>query len=273
MSAERSGRAQIIAVASGKGGVGKTNVSVNLAVALAKAGERTLLVDCDMGLANAAILMGVDAPWTIGDLLAGRCAMDDLIRPGPGGISFVPGHSGTGSGSTLNHGERGRLLDALAPYLPAFDHIVIDTGSGIEASALALVAKADIPLIVVTPEPTSFIDAYALVKALAVSQGTSRFQVVANMVRHDISGRELFDRFRGVVTRFLDLRLDYAGAIPDDPYVREAVLRKRCCLDAFPGSGSAKAFTRIARRLARPDVQPVPAPTRPVLMGEANGTY
>ncbi|MDQ8757175.1 MinD/ParA family protein [Sphingosinicella sp. LHD-64] len=273
MSFQRSGRAQIIAVASGKGGVGKTNVSVNLAVALARAGGRVMLIDCDMGLANAAILMGIDATFTIGDLLAGRCTMDDLIRPGPGGISFVPGHSGTGSGSTLTHSERTRLIEALGPWLDDFDHVVIDTGSGIEASALALIAEADMPMIVVTPEPTSFIDAYALVKALAVAQGLQRFQVVANMVRHDIAGRELFDRFRGVVTRFLDLNLDYAGAIPDDPYVREAVLRKRCCLEAFPGSGASKAFGRIARRLARPDIQPVPAPAELRLMGEANGTY
>jgi len=256
VSFERKSRAQVIAVASGKGGVGKTNVSVNLAVALAQAGERTLLIDCDMGLANAAIVMGIDSAWTIGDLLAGRCGMEDLIQRGPAGLAFVPGHSGTGSGSTLSAPERERLLAALAPYRDEFDHIVIDTGSGIEAAALALVASADVPLIVVAPEPTSFLDAYALVKALAVSHGTARFQILANMVRHDLAGRELFDRFRGVVTRFLDIELGYAGAIPDDPYVREAVLRKRPCIDAFPGSPSAKAFNQLVRRLAPPRPEP-----------------
>lgn len=270
MSFERMGRAQVIAVASGKGGVGKTNVSVNLAVALAKAGERTMLVDCDMGLANAAIVMGIDSAFTIGDLLAGRCDLADLVRKGPGGLHFVPGHSGTGSGSTLSNSERGRLIEALSPYARDFDHIVIDTGGGLEAWALALVASADVPLIVVAPEPTSFLDAYALVKALSVSHGTSRFRIVANMVRHDIAGRELFDNFRAVVTRFLDIELTYAGAVPTDPYVREAVVRKRCCIDAFPGSPSAKAFGRLARHFT-----PV-APTQDAglcLMGESHGAH
>lgn len=268
MSFDPSRRAQVIAVASGKGGVGKTNVSVNLAVALAKAGERVMLVDCDMGLANAAILMGLDSRWTIGDLLAGRCAMADLIQPGPAGIAFVPGHSGTGSGSTLSSAERARLLAALEPYAREYDHIVIDTGSGIDAAGLALVAAADAPLIVLTPEPTSFLDAYALVKALAVSHGTQRFRILANMVRHDLAARELFDHFKAVVTRFLEVELVYAGAVPDDPYVRQAVLRKTCCMLAFPGAPSAKAFGLIARRLAPPAPRPRAEPARGLcLMG------
>lgn len=256
MSLFSCGSARTIAVASGKGGVGKTNVSVNLSVALAKAGGRTLLLDCDMGLANAGILLGLDSPWTIGDVLAGRCEMDELIMAGPSGLAFAPGHSGTGSGSTLSHAERGRLFDILAPYRARFDTIVIDTGSGIEASALALVAAADTPLIVIAPEPTSFVDAYALVKALAVSHGLDRFEIVTNMVQSEAAGHALFDRFRAVATRFLDIELVYAGAIPADPYVREAVLRKRCVVAAFPGAPATRAFARLASRFARPAHHP-----------------
>ena len=252
MSLFSCGSARTIAVASGKGGVGKTNVSVNLAVALARAGERTLLLDCDMGLANAGILLGLDSPWTIGDVLAGRCAMEDLIMEGPSGLAFAPGHSGTGSGSTLSATERGRLLDALAPHRANFDTIVIDTGSGIEASALALVAAADTPLIVIAPEPTSFVDAYALVKALNVSHGLDRFEIVTNMVESEAAGHALFDRFRAVATRFLDLELVYAGAVPADPYVREAVVRKRCVVQAFPGAPATRAFARLASRFKAP---------------------
>lgn len=266
MSLFSHGSARTIAVASGKGGVGKTNVSVNLAVALAKAGGRTLLLDCDMGLANAGILLGMDSPWTIGDVLAGRCELVDLIMPGPSGLAFAPGHSGTGAGSTLSAGERGRLLDALAPQRAHFDTIVIDTGSGIEASALALVASADTPLIVVAPEPTSFIDAYALVKALGVSHGIDRFEIVTNMVQSEAAGHALFDRFRAAATRFLDLELAYAGAIPADPYVREAVLRKRCVVEAFPGAPSTRAFARLAARFATPARAMAPQP-----VGELHG--
>lgn len=247
-----STRARIISVASGKGGAGKTNVAVNLAVAFAQAGDRTLLLDCDMGLANAAILLGMPTAWTIGDLLAGRCGLDDLLQTGPAGLAFLPGHSGTGSGSTLSAAERSRLLEALEPRLCDFDQVVIDTGGGIEASALALVASADTPLIVLTPEPTSFVDAYAIVKALNVAHGTEDFQVVANMVRHDVAGRQLFDRFKSIAGRFLDIELDYAGAIPADNYVKEAVLRKRCVVETFPGAPASRAFAALARRLATP---------------------
>lgn len=247
-----SDRARVIAVASGKGGAGKTNVSVNLAVAFARLGGRCMLVDCDMGLANAAILLGMPSAWTIGDLLSGRCGVEDLLQRGPGGLQFLPGHSGTGSGSTLSATERGRLLEALKPYAARFDHIVIDTGGGIEASALALVAAADTPLIVLTPEPTSFVDAYAMVKALSVSHGISSFEIVANMVLHDVAARELFEKFQAIVTRFIDVDLAYVGAIPSDPFVREAVRRKRCVVDTFPGSPSARAFAALARRMACP---------------------
>lgn len=260
MSCPLSNRARMIAVASGKGGAGKTNVSVNLAVALARQGGRTMLVDCDMGLANAGILLGLPSAWTIGDLLAGRCAIEDMLQRGPGGLAFLPGHSGTGSGSTLSSAERGRLMAALRPYAEQFDHIVIDTGGGIDPTSLALIAGADTPLIVLTPEPTSFIDAYAIVKALHVAHGTTCFEVVANMARHDIAGRQLFDKFRAVVTRFIDVDLSYAGTIPSDGYVREAVLRKRCVVDSFPGAPASRAFASLARRMARPGLPPATAP-------------
>jgi flagellar biosynthesis protein FlhG len=267
-------KAQMIAIASGKGGVGKTNVSVNLAVALARTGARVMLVDCDMGLANAAIVIGLPSLWTLGDFLAGRCAMADLVQRGPGGVHFVPGHSGTGSGATLSGDERGRLMAALATHAQGFDHVVIDTASGIDPSRLALVAEAGLPLIVLSPEPTSFLDAYAFIKAMNVSHGSTSFHILTNLVRHELAGRDLYGQFRSVATRFLDVELAYAGSIPDDPYVREAVLRKRCCVDAFPSSTSARAFAALARRLAVPTVPaPATAPRSLCLMGEAHGAH
>jgi flagellar biosynthesis protein FlhG len=255
--------ARIISVASGKGGVGKTNVSVNLAVALAKQGERTLLVDCDMGLANAGILLGVESAWTIADLLSRHCEIEDLIRRGPAGVCLLPGHSGTGIGSDLPEGERRRLLEALRARGGTFDQIIIDTAGGIGAQGLGLVAEADIALIVMAPEPTSFVDAYAMVKALAVSRGCTEFSIVTNMVENDEAGVALFDHFRSVITRFLDVELEHAGSVPLDPYVRQAVMRKRCCVDIYPSSRAARAFKRLARTLtdqgpSRPASNPIP---------------
>jgi len=228
-----------------------------------------MLVDCDMGLATAAILLGIPSAWTIGYLLSGRFGIEDLLQRGPAGLQFLPGHSGTGSGSTLSPAERARLLEALRPYAARYDHIVIDTGGGIEASALALVAAADSPLIVLTPEPTSFVDAYAMVKALSVSHGSAGFEILANMVQHDVAGRALFDKFRAIVTRFIDVDLSYAGAIPADPFVREAVLRKRCVVEHFPGAPSARAFAALARRMACPP----PALPDPVFAEVAHGAH
>jgi flagellar biosynthesis protein FlhG len=254
-------RARVIAVTSGKGGVGKTNVSVNLGVALASRGRRTMLVDCDMGLANANILMGVNANWTIADLLGRHCEMDEILRIGPGGVVLVPGHSGTGTGSKLSEPDRQRLGHALQPYADTFDKIIVDTGSGIGSDSLGLVGAADLVLLVLTPEPTSFMDAYALVKALSLTQGPLGIGVVTNMVANDRAGRELFEHFKAVTARFLEIDLSHLGSIPDDPFVREAVFRKQCCVDAFPSSPAGRAFDRLAARLTEQG-QALPVSTR-----------
>lgn len=250
MSSMVNQHARVTAVASGKGGVGKTNVSVNLAVALGREGRRVLLVDCDMGLANAGILLGLNSAWTLADLLTRHCELADLVQAGPEGVCFVPGHSGTGIGSALSEAERRRLLADLKAQSGAFDHIILDTGSGIDPDKLGLIAAADQALVVLAPEPTSFMDAYALVKALAVGHGAEEIAIVTNMVESDEAGNDLFDHFRTVISRFLAVKLTHAGSVPDDPYVREAVFRKRSCVEAFPQSRAGRAFTRLARNMS-----------------------
>lgn len=257
MSSRISTTARVTAVASGKGGVGKTNISVNMAVAMAKAGRRTLLVDCDMGLANAGILMGLDTNWTLADVLARHCELGDIVRPGPGGVCLVPGHSGIGIGSALSERERHQLIEALRQEATGFEEIVIDTGSGIGSDGLSLVAAADTILIVLVPEPTSFMDAYAVVKGLAVGHGSTAFSIVTNMVENDEAGRELFDHFRAIIGRFLKVELTHLGSIPQDPYVKQAVVRKRCCIEAYPSSRAGRAFTRLARQLSDQRVAPI----------------
>ena len=250
MSSMVNQHARVTAVASGKGGVGKTNVSVNLAVALGREGRRVLLVDCDMGLANAGILLGLNSAWTLADLLARHCELKDLVQAGPEGVSFIAGHSGTGIGSGLSEPERRRLIETLRAEAGGFDHIIIDTGSGIDPEKLGLVAATDAALVVLAPEPTSFMDAYALVKALAVGHDTASVEIVTNMVENDEAGEDLFDHFRTVITRFLAVKLTHAGSVPDDPYVRESVFRKRSCVEAFPRSRAGRAFVRLAASMS-----------------------
>ncbi len=247
-SSERNAR--VIAVTSGKGGVGKTNVSVNLSVALGKIGKQAMLVDGDFGLANANILLGLNAGATISDLLSRNCGMADVIQQGPAGLMLVPGHSGSGPHPALGTSERRRLATAFRPYAGEVDHVLVDTASGIGPEAMSLVAASDVILLVLSSEPTAFMDAYQLVKVLAMEHDRTDVSVVTNMVDDEASGEQLFRHFEEVVRRFLPTRLSHLGSIPRDDRVRDAVLRKRCCLEAFPESRASAAFGRIARTLS-----------------------
>jgi flagellar biosynthesis protein FlhG len=242
--------ARVIAVTSGKGGVGKTNVSVNLSVALARMGKQAMLVDGDLGLANANILLGLNTTATIADVLARDCAMADVVQEGPSGLKLVPGHSGSGLNPALAASDRRRLADAFRPYAEEVDHVLVDTATGISPEALSLVAASDVILLVLSSEPTAFMDAYQLVKVLALDHGRSDISVVTNMVESETLGQQLFDHFQSVVARFLPTQLAYLGSIPRDEHVREAVLRKRCCLEAFPDSRASAAFSRLARAIS-----------------------
>ncbi|MGZ8310972.1 MAG: MinD/ParA family protein, partial [Allosphingosinicella sp.] len=265
--------ARVIAVASGKGGVGKSNVSVNLSVALAKLGRRAMLVDCDMGLANASILLGVNGNWTLADVLGRHCGLDDILQKGPGGILLAPGHSGTGVGSQLGDRERESLGSAFRPYAGRLDYVVVDSGSGISTETLGIVAASDSILLVLSGEPTAFMDAYAMVKALSVRHGCDRVSVVTNMVRDDIAGRALFDRFKSVIAKFLDVALDHIGSVPEDPHLRNAVLRKRCCVEAYPSSRASRAFAQIAKKVVELDLPMMAGGHRVFGMEALHGGY
>ena len=264
--------ARVIAVTSGKGGTGKTNVSVNLGVALARLGRRTMLVDCDVGLANANILLGVDSDLTIADLTTRERRIGEVTRKGPAGMMLLPGHSGTGLGGGLGDSARAVLADAFRPHVDDYDHVLVDTGGGMAGEGLSLVASSDLILVVLASEPTAFMDAYALVKGLALRHGCTDFAVVANRVSA-AEGRALFDRFSGVVGRFLPANLDYLGAIPDDPYLRDAVYAKRCCVEAFPSSPASRAFGRRAERIAGLDMPMMPGGHRFFGLEAAHGAH
>lgn len=255
---EANRTARVIAVASGKGGAGKTNVCVNLSVALARLGRRTMLVDCDVGLANANILLGMESDQGIAEVAGRSRRLSDVTRAGPGGMMLVPGHSGLGMGGGLADGARTELAAAFRPYASDVEDVIVDTGGGMAGESLSLVAASDLILIVLASEPTAFMDAYALIKALTLRHGCSRFAIVTNRVSGEADGRALFDRFEKVVEQFLPVHLDHLGSVPDDPYLRDAVYAKRCCVEAFPSAPASAAFARLARRLADLSVPMMP---------------
>lgn len=254
MTAHFGRTARIISVTSGKGGVGKTSVAVNLAAALARIGKRVLLADYDLGMANAAILLGLNPPVTIDDVLDGRLPVEDVLIEGPDGMTVLPGGSGTGSIPEFGSDARRRLADGLRPQARTHDYFIIDTPTGASGATLETVASADAVTLVLSDEPTAFMDAYAMVKMLTLDHGVRHFRVIANLVENAAAGRTLFHRFNEVVARFLPSDLVFLGAVPTDRHMRDAVLHKRCCVDAYPASPAAIAFARIAADITATDI-------------------
>jgi flagellar biosynthesis protein FlhG len=241
---------RVVSITSGKGGVGKTSVAVNLSIALARSGKRTLLADCDLGLANAALLLGVNPAVTIDDVIEGRLSPDEVIIEGPHDLHLLPGGSGIGSIREFDAATRQKLSNGLRPWSRMTDFVIVDTPTGASDATLEMVATADQVLLVLSSEPTAFMDAYATVKMLTLEYGVTGISVIANMVQNGAEGRILFSRFHEVVSRFLPTQLDLLGSVPADPHMREAVMHKKACVDAYPQAHASAAFSRLAATLS-----------------------
>ena len=250
---------KVIAVTGGKGGVGKTTVSVNLAAALAQRGHRALLLDGDLGLANVDVLLGISPRWSLAHVLSGERTLEEIIVEAPQGFRVVPAASGIERLANLTAAEHLGLVRAFSSLDDGTDVLVVDTPAGIAPGVLQLAQAAQHVLVVVCDEPASVTDAYALVKVLSRNHGVRRFQILANMVRERGGGRALFQNLSRVTGRFLDVTLDYAGEIPEDATLRRAIREQQPVVDAYPGSPSARALKEVARIA---DNWPVPAGPR-----------
>jgi flagellar biosynthesis protein FlhG len=240
---------RVVAVASGKGGVGKTNVSVNLAVALAEMGRRAMLLDADLGLANIDVLLGLQPRFTLSDVVEGRCSLEDTFLEGPLGITVVPAASGKRRMAELSFSEHAGLIRAFSSMDRELDALIVDTAAGISGSVCNFAEAAQEVIVVVCNEPTSITDAYALIKVLSREHGVERVQVLANSVRSAHEGRELYEKLARVSERFLDVTLASLGAVPFDDWLRRAVQKQQAVVQAYPSSPSSAAFRNVARRL------------------------
>ena len=240
---------RVICVTGGKGGVGKTSVSVNLAVAMADAGRHVLLLDADLGLANVDVLLGLTPRFTLADVIEGRCTLQDTLLEGPHGLAIVPAASGKRKMAELSAPEQVRLIRAFSELDRDLDVMVIDTAAGISDSVLTFAQAAQDVILVVCNEPASITDAYALIKVLSRERGISRVHVLANMVRSPAEGRELFDKLARVTDRFLDVTISLLGIIPHDEWLRRSIQRQQAVVEAFPASPSAHALRGVARRI------------------------
>lgn len=239
----------VIAVTSGKGGVGKTNVAVNLAVSLAQSGQDVLLFDADLGLANVDIALGLKPLYDIQHVINGERSLDEILIPGPAGIRVIPASSGVARMAALTPTEQAGLVRAFSELAVPVDTLIVDTGAGIDNTVLTFTAACQELIVVICDEPTSLTDAYALVKVLNQHCNLKRFQVLANMVDNDLQGRQLFEKLCKVTDRFLDVHLGYLGAIPRDDYLRRAVRAQKPVVSEFPRSESAKALRLMSDRV------------------------
>lgn len=254
---ETGGRVRTIAIASGKGGVGKTNVVANLAIALRRRGQRVIVLDADLGLANLDTLLGVNPRATLRHVLHGECAIQDVLVEGPAGIHLVPAASGFEDLTQLTDTQRLTLLEQVDSLEGAFDILLLDTGAGISPNVLFFATAAQETMVVVTPEPTALTDAYALVKVLSQRYAEQRFAVLVNMARGEFDAKRTFTHLSRVAERFLHVSLRYAGYVPFDAELPEAVRRQRPVLELAPGAPVSRAFESLAERvLAWPECAP-----------------
>ena len=249
---------RVVAVTGGKGGVGKTNVSINLAISAARAGQRVLLLDADLGLANVDVLLGLKPTRNLEAVLNGECELKDIMLTGPAGIRVIPASSGTQSMVHLSERQHAGLISAFSEYADSVDLLVIDTAAGISDSVVNFVRAAQEVVVVVCDEPSSITDAYALIKVMRSQYGVGNFRVLANQTHSDSEGEALFRRLVAVADRFLEVNLRYAGGIPYDEAVRKAVKKQEAVTEMFPDSKAAKAYSKLTDSLLQ-----WPAPNGP----------
>lgn len=249
-------RSKITAITSGKGGVGKTFVTANLAAALARQGRRVLVLDADLGLANLDVVLNLFPKVTLHDVFTGKATLADAVLPAPGGFHALLAGSGMVEYSRMTPEVREQLQKVIAETAPQYDHVLLDTGAGISDVVLYTVSLADEVIVVATPEPTSMTDAYATIKVLAQTQARRRLQVLVNQVRRPGEGRAVCQQLQTVVDRYVapalgaPVRLDLLGEVPADPAVREAVLTRRLLLETMPGTPAAAAVVQAAAKMA-----------------------
>ena len=242
---------KVMAVASGKGGVGKTTISTNLAVMLAQQGKRVMLLDADLGLANVDVMLGLNARRNLSHVIAGDASLEEVIVEGPAGIRIVPSSSGKHNMLNLDTVEHAGLIQAFGELTQNVDILLVDNAAGISDSVVTFARASHEVIIVVCDEPASLTDAYALIKVLHRYHGIDRFHILANMTGSAHEGRQLFDKLSRVTQRFLDVTLDFMGAVPYDDYLRKAVQRQQAVVEAFPRSRSSLAFRKMADKVEK----------------------
>jgi len=242
---------RVMAITSGKGGVGKTNVVAGLAMSLAEMGQRVVVLDADFGLANIDILLGLSPTHTLEHVLRGEKLLEEILVDGPKGIKVIPASSGIQELTRLDAASELRLIQGLQRVAEGQDWLLIDTAAGIHDSVIKLLMAAQEVLLVTTPEPTSLVDAYAMVKVVHLRDPKKPLWLLVNNAQSETEAEETIEQLQAATQRFLGRELQVLGLVPSDPFLLQAVRQQRGVVDVFPEAPSAQAFRTIADQLKK----------------------
>jgi flagellar biosynthesis protein FlhG len=245
---------KILAVTSGKGGVGKTNVVANLSVCLSELGKKIVVLDADFGLANLDVLLGLTPRYHLGHVLYGNKTLTEIMVQGPEGIRIIPASSGLQRMSELTLAQRNHLVESFANLDSDTDYFIIDTAAGISRNVIHFLLSAQEVIVVSAPEPTAIVDAYAVIKIILAEDPRKYIQVLINSVEHAGEAREVFSQINSVVKRFLNREIEYLGHIERDTHVLQAVRSQMLVTHRYPKAPASRCFRDLACRIARQDV-------------------
>ena len=262
---------RVITITSGKGGVGKSNLAINLAISLSRLGKKVVVLDADFGLANIEVMLGIRPKYNLADLMFRGKSLAEIITEGPENVGFISGGSGIREMTNLTKEQLINLSARLAELDRQTDVVIIDTGAGISENVMEFVMLSAEVLLIATPEPTSITDAYALLKTLNHQPEFTRehchIKLIANKVVNEKNGRELFEKLSIVADKFLNISLEYMGAVPSDANMSKAVMKQQPLSIVYPNSQAARAIDDIARSIAAPQGEALVKPARRGLVG------
>jgi len=240
---------KVIAITSGKGGVGKTNIVANLGLALSRLGEKVLMFDADLGLGNLDVLLGFAPKYNLSHVISGEKSIQEIILKGPGNVETLPASSGIQEFTQLSKQQKIQILTKLDLLIDSFDVLLIDTAAGISTNVLDFNATAQEILVVVSPEPTSLTDAYALMKVLSLKYSVKHCQLLVNQAASDQEGRDMYRQLNLVAERFLDISVQYFGCVLFDEKVTKSVRQQQILIELYPDSPASKCFGMLAKKI------------------------
>lgn len=246
---------RVIAVASGKGGVGKTNISINLACEMSLRGRSVMLLDADLGLANIDVLLGLKPQGNLEDVISGKQSLKEIICRGPLNVNIIPAASGVAHMADLSEAERAAIINAFSELDEPVDVLIVDLAAGISGNVTSFAKAVQELIVVVCDEPASMTDAYALIKVLATKHGVKHFRIIANRMPDDAAGFEVYQKIVDTATKFLNVGISYLGAVPEDDYLKRATRSQRAVVEIYPQSRCAIALKKIAEKV---DTLPMP---------------